>query len=146
MKKIAQRSGRRICGQSRRGEECPCRRKLLFQSTTTCRRPPESAASDIEGAKTFLEALFEDSPNRHCFADGFHLGRHGRIGLGKVFKCGSASFCHRINKLWPSDCGDDSKRRVKLAADRARAKRWPDRGRLAELRRVHSISAPWTSL
>ena len=32
----------------------------------------------------------------HCFADGFHLGRQGRIGLGKFFKGEPGEFCHHI--------------------------------------------------
>src|ERR1035437_1853177 len=56
----------------------------------------ESAAPDFEGTETFLERLFESSPDCHCFTDGFHLGRQGWIGLGKFFKREPGDFCHDV--------------------------------------------------
>ena len=56
----------------------------------------ESASADFEGAETFLEGFFEGSPDCHCLTDGFHLGRQGRIGLGKFFKREPGDFCHDV--------------------------------------------------
>ena len=76
--------------------------KNVAVAVNFCSNPPrlaitaESAAPDFEGAETFLEAFFEGPPYRHCFTDGFHLGRQGRIGLGKLFKREPGDFCHDV--------------------------------------------------
>src|SRR5947207_1710039 len=46
----------------------------------------QAASADLERAQAFLQALLERASDGHRLADGFHLGRQGRIGLGELFE------------------------------------------------------------
>ena len=56
----------------------------------------KAKALDLEAAQRFLQRFLEGAPDRHRFADAFHLRRQGRVRFRKFFESETRNLDHAV--------------------------------------------------